>query len=1241
MENPMKFRNLALPILIAFLSILNFSISVDRSLASDKIILDYQSDPLVVGDFFLTEDEYPPGITNDSGIYDPAAYIRVRGMLMGSQWWSVRPLDSNTNIVFHIHIGLFPTEAEAIKYSDPDTFIFQTDAYAETGQTINEIIQNQNPGTGYTLTGGTIYGDGGFSGGFQHQKFQPFNVFRVGRVIFHTDASEPAGEGILEPLLVEKARRLQNMEQPPDDEPPADIDPDLPSGPTDTPKPQGPPFVLKASLDGKGETTLTLPNNDSYGVIIIEGKVVDKDGNGMAGANVEVVSGADPASITTNADGTYSLVISVSGGEGNGYYTGVTFALELKDLSIRDVILLQAIDGGQMVQGRDIGVRVFLNWTGKTPVKVEVIATVDGTPRSSVQGIAKSEYTQRDINIAKDSINLVLPKDLFPFDSSSTHNIVVTAQILDSSVQEINLNNNSSAVQNFTLQRTDSPSLLYVSMDPSIGRAELVRFSGQANRFVEQVYPIPFAWAMVGTARVSHYVVDPNTEFLKSQSTDNWPNWVPEFVKSGADIPLQALKSGTYISSIRTVEKARIRYNAQRCRDASGKFIFPCDESRATHAVGVYPNAAYGSEKAGFAYQMFRNRWRAMLNDITYAKNVAHELGHLYGLSDEYGGGATGKPIQGSSWDGQRFLTETGSSINFMGQVHLASPWVDNQTWNQLFGALKMSAFPEAVKIASTSNWVPQMEILPFTEVESPALIVEGVIGQDGFALIDSVTPIYRYEQPVDSGGPYTLQALDDQGQVLAETQFDGLFSDQYDPTSPVVPFLEVLPISDPQQVSEVTVQQSGGAVAASLERSSAAPTASFDPLPAASDDPLTISWQAIDADGEALLSTLFYSANGGQRWQVLGTDLPMTNLTVNPNELPGGEGIFWLVVSDGMNEVEVLSDPISLPDHPPVVVILDDSQSSFESDAPVTLTGFAYDIEDGPLENDSLTWVDGSGQIIGSGNNLQAEIAAGETTVILQASDSTGQVGSASTDISVVGESPMAAVSSIAIDPLSGFYLFGGCACVSVAAGGFLIGGVFLISRRRRTPRFKSPGTQSQAIQDQQGTWWYQDSQSGVWNLWNGRAWQPMPVVQNRAARPPSVPWSKNRSYGSCLLTLVVSSLIGVIIFGGISLIAFNFFLPYAVPLGQGDLNQILIKGGGGLLVTLLGLLLLNGGFRAILTRQAFVEDEWGRRREKSGCSAILNGLGQLFFGLLCLTSGLGLLILALYQEVLPWLGF
>jgi hypothetical protein len=123
--------------------------------------------------------------------------------------------------------------------------------------------------------------------------------------------------------------------------------------------------------------------------------------------------------------------------------------------------------------------------------------------------------------------------------------------------------------------------------------------------------------------------------------------------------------------------------------------------------------------------------------------------------------------------------------------------------------------------------------------------------------------------------------------------------------------------------------------------------------------------------------------------------------------------------------------------------------------------------------------------------------------------------------------------------------------------------------------------------------------------------------------------------------LTLIAAGLIGFAVVGGISLVAFNFFSNFQITTGVGDMGQILKMGGGGVLVTVLGLFLLNGGFRAVITRRAVVEDDWGRRSEQRGCGAVLNGLGQLFFGLLCLGGGLGLMTLALYQEVLPWLGF
>ena len=1021
---------------------------------------------------------------------------------------------------------------------------------------------------------------------------------------------------------------------------------------TETPA-LGAPIILKASLEGKGESIQTLPNNDNYGVIIIDGVVTDQEGKGVGGADVEVVSGADPDSITTNADGSYSIVVSVPGGLGNGLYGGVNFTLQLGDLSIHEIVLLQAIEGGKMVEGRDVGVRVYLVWTGASPVEVEVVATVDGKTQPPVRGLVKLAYTQRDNNLGKNSINLVLPHDLFPFDSVSTHSIYVIARLVDESTQESNLENNTSVPESFTLQRTKSPSLLYVSMDPSIGRAELVRFSGQANSFLEKVYPIPFAWSMVGTARVSHYVVSPNTKFLQSQSVDNLPNWVPEWIQSASDFPLNALKTGTYISSIRSVEKARIRYNAQRCRDSNGKFILPCNEPIAWQAVGVFPEKAYGADKPGFAYQSFRKNWPAMLNDILVPQNVSHELGHLYGLDDEYGSGSTGRPVYGSSWNGSLFRTETGGSINFMGQVHLGSPWVDSQTWNTLLGILKVTDVPGTQKTATLNAWTPRLDERLVTEIEEPALIVEGVVGQDGIAALECVTPIFRYEPPAENQGAFTLKALDEQQNVLAETQFDGIFSDQYDDISPIVPFLAVLPVPDPAQITLVTISQAGGPILASIERSPSIPTANFDTIPAIDKGQVTISWQANDADGDVLLSTLFYTANEGLTWQVLGTDLPVNNLTVDSRELPGGEGRFLLIVNDGMNEVEVVSAPIVVSNRTPMVVILDTYGTTFESGELVTLQGFSDDIEDGSLPDEKFIWSDEHDKIVAYGNNMQVELPVGQHKITLNVTDSDGQVGSASIDITVLAgiadsegdKGKSAPVFNLTANSL---YLLGGGACLIFLVGIILAGVLVFTRRKSRLESTMAPARdQYQRVQDSQGRWWFQDPNAGTWSIWNGTAWQPAPgtapnIVANRPEFAPP-PYAHRGKSGprSCLFTIVVLVILGLLIVGSISLVAFDFFPGTDIQTGQGDLTEIMKKGGGGLLVAILGMFLLNGGFKAIITRRAVVTDEWGRRREKRGCGAILNGLGQLFFGVICLSGGLGLITLVLYQEVLPWLGF
>jgi hypothetical protein len=124
-------------------------------------------------------------------------------------------------------------------------------------------------------------------------------------------------------------------------------------------------------------------------------------------------------------------------------------------------------------------------------------------------------------------------------------------------------------------------------------------------------------------------------------------------------------------------------------------------------------------------------------------------------------------------------------------------------------------------------------------------------------------------------------------------------------------------------------------------------------------------------------------------------------------------------------------------------------------------------------------------------------------------------------------------------------------------------------------------------------------------------------------------------------MLTLVIAVILGVLVVGGISLAALE-----VIPVGDfqpstGDLSQILKLGGGGLLIAALGGFMVNGGLKAIITRRAVVTDEWDNRREKRGCSAVMQGISSTLLGLALLAGGLGLMTVAFFQEVLPWLGF
>ena len=178
-------------------------------------------------------------------------------------------------------------------------------------------------------------------------------------------------------------------------------------------------------------------------------------------------------------------------------------------------------------------------------------------------------------------------------------------------------------------------------------------------------------------------------------------------------------------------------------------------------------------------------------------------------------------------------------------------------------------------------------------------------------------------------------------------------------------------------------------------------------------------------------------------------------------------------------------------------------------------------------------------------------------------------------------------------------------------------------------------------AIEDMQGNWWYQDPMTASWPIWNGQDWQRIPGASPRIAPHQSKTATKLNPPWPCLLTAVSGGLIALIVLGGITLVVYQFLPGYYINPGSGDIVQILKLGGIGVFGVILGIIMIYAGFANLISRNRVPQGEKVQGTRKLGCGTVLNGLGQLCFGLLFFTAGLGLIAVVFYQEMLPWLGF
>ncbi|MDD2362869.1 MAG: hypothetical protein PHH84_07960, partial [Oscillospiraceae bacterium] len=404
---------------------------------------------------------------------------------------------------------------------------------------------------------------------------------------------------------------------------------------------------------------------------------------------------------------------------------------------------------------------------------------------------------------------------------------------------------------------------------------------------------------------------------------------------------------------------------------------------------------------------------------------VAHEIGHLYNLGEEYNGGSyntyvnmppygysgvdwydRSKPAGGTDKNikvsghgeginiskdlhpfevGSRGLLE--DSMGFMGgSADLDYTWITPSVWKHLFNVFLLKSSKAPKKNEGENNIV----LRPAGYITDSGEVTTEYPWRVTYAEDDSEA------QTAAQTGEYEIQALGDTGTVLARQYFtptsspityagqsnESTKSDKYSLNNVSIPFPEGTVkfniLKDNQSVKEIPV--SGNAPTITL-------TTQLDGGEFTGNE--TIEWEGNDPDGDKLYYTVEYSHNGAQ-WSVLQPDITDSQLDVDFSKLPGGDkAVIRVIASDGINSSKSDSNTFKVPNKPPVLFV----DEANVSDEGVILNASAYDSADGWIYDDRLTFTSDKDGEIGKGSTLfLTTLSVGNHVVTITAENDYGQ---------------------------------------------------------------------------------------------------------------------------------------------------------------------------------------------------------------------------------------------------------
>jgi hypothetical protein len=802
----------------------------------------------------------------------------------------------------------------------------------------------------------------------------------------------------------------------------------------------GQPIILRASIDGFSSAERALDNPENFGTAYISGVISDSVSNKpIAGATVEILSGARLTNVTTDDSGRYAIEAVVDGGSGVEEYSEIGISLiEMYDLRIENLEVFQVIQGSKLVANKPGVARIYFgephpDYDHSVAVQLRINGQLYGKPQNHI-----IHWNYNDVELWKGyyTANIELPGSVFQAGSLDIEAFVVPIEFLqaglpvdEQSYVDPDLGNNTFSNAPARVTATENLILKFCSAHYRVSEEQVKETMILATNYLRLVYPIAEIESFYSPECVTHFY---DTSFIPG-------------------VPMTEVKP-EYLTITMTLYLATERYFDNRDRGP---------DEQIDYTIGVVPQGyldwdfwpIYNKSNNGASIPASRRDVLIVYDPVGAGAYTAHEIGH-HGLGriegyDEYppNGFQIETPTYNVSQETVHRIKDPEASreaygyyYDIMGNLPTHNNWPSAVSWDTL-----VSFYAEQTQsLTSLSSFKLALPVAPEPVHIQPGYLLAGIVTKTGEVTLD--TPVWidslGFDFPTAEGSEFFIRTYDDTNTLISEIPvYVDFFGGDASAFSVGVP-------GSPYSLSKIEMVYRGEIIWEN-NASSNPPTVSLTSPGGFAVGDTTITWAAQDPDGDHLTSYLSYSADNGNTWRTVSGAESGTSYMLDFDKLPGCTScLLRVTVSDGWyTTIATSNQAFSVADKTPFVYL--DHPLDPEGNPGDTINAYAYDLEDGELDSSLITWETEALGRMSTGETLDLTgWPAGDLGFTVSIQDSAGNIGQEHIDTQGMQQPEVISNTASDLDPDMVTLVCGGSAVLM-----FIIGGVFIFIyfRRRR----------------------------------------------------------------------------------------------------------------------------------------------------------------------------------------------